>query len=85
MFGLFAIRGHQFSPRIADLADMRLWRTNTRALIATLMPWQGWPCRQGVRFDEVAREQVDNRSTILLGCQRYALTMMVWRLKRWDG
>ncbi|GAA2680584.1 hypothetical protein GCM10010412_064850 [Nonomuraea recticatena] len=31
VFGLFAICGYQFSPRIADLADTRLWRTNTAA------------------------------------------------------
>ncbi|MFI6456995.1 Tn3 family transposase [Streptosporangium amethystogenes] len=30
--GLFAICGYQFSPRIADLADTRLWRTNARAV-----------------------------------------------------
>lgn len=29
VFGLFAICGYQFSPRLADLADTRLWRTNT--------------------------------------------------------
>ncbi|ABW14141.1 transposase Tn3 family protein [Parafrankia sp. EAN1pec] len=31
VFGLFAISGYQFSPRIADLADTRLWRTRTDA------------------------------------------------------
>ncbi|TQN31697.1 TnpA family transposase [Haloactinospora alba] len=31
VFGLFAICGYQFSPRIADLGDTRLWRTNTHA------------------------------------------------------
>lgn len=31
VFGLFAICGYQFSPRIADLGDTRLWRTKTRA------------------------------------------------------
>ncbi|SFI32751.1 Transposase and inactivated derivatives, TnpA family [Streptosporangium canum] len=36
VFGLFAICGYQFSPRIADLADMRLWRTNTRAVYGPL-------------------------------------------------
>lgn len=36
VFGLFAICGYQFSPRIADLADMRLWGTNTRATYGPL-------------------------------------------------
>ncbi|WP_218136228.1 Tn3 family transposase [Nonomuraea jiangxiensis] len=36
VFGLFAICGYQFSPRIADLADMRLWRTNTAATYGPL-------------------------------------------------
>ncbi|WP_405151208.1 transposase [Sphaerisporangium sp. NBC_01403] len=36
VFGLFAICGYQFSPRIADLADTRLWRTNTRAVYGPL-------------------------------------------------
>jgi TnpA family transposase len=31
VFGLFAICGYQFSPRIADISDARLWRTNTAA------------------------------------------------------
>ncbi|CAI7974465.1 transposase [Frankia sp. Hr75.2] len=31
VFGLFAISGYQFSPRIADLADTRLWRTRPDA------------------------------------------------------
>lgn len=31
VFGLLAICGYQFSPRIADLGDTRLWRTNTSA------------------------------------------------------
>jgi TnpA family transposase len=29
VFGLFAICGYQFSPRIADLTDTRLWRIDT--------------------------------------------------------
>lgn len=36
VFGLFAICGYQFSPRIADLGDTRLWRTNTRAVYGPL-------------------------------------------------
>jgi TnpA family transposase len=36
VFGLFAICGYQFSPRIADLGDTRLWRTNTRATYGPL-------------------------------------------------
>ncbi|QKV96984.1 Tn3 family transposase [Streptomyces sp. NA02950] len=31
VFGLFAICGYQFSPRIADISDARLRRTNTAA------------------------------------------------------
>jgi TnpA family transposase len=31
VFGLFAICGYQFSPRIADLSDTRLWRIDTAA------------------------------------------------------
>ncbi len=31
VFGLFAICGYQFSPRIADLGDTRLWRTRADA------------------------------------------------------
>ncbi|MFC9854702.1 Tn3 family transposase [Streptomyces prasinus] len=31
VFGLFAICGYPFSPRIADISDARLWRTNTAA------------------------------------------------------
>ncbi|WP_052852705.1 Tn3 family transposase [Streptomyces avicenniae] len=31
VFGLFAICGYQFSPRIADISDARLWRTKTAA------------------------------------------------------
>ncbi|MDW6064617.1 Tn3 family transposase [Streptomyces sp. FXJ1.4098] len=38
VFGLFAICGYQFSPRIADLSDARLWRTNTAADYGPLQP-----------------------------------------------
>ena len=31
VFGLFAICGYQFSPRIADLSDTRLWRIDPDA------------------------------------------------------
>ncbi|RPK48389.1 Tn3 transposase DDE domain protein [Streptomyces sp. ADI92-24] len=31
VFGLFAICGYQFSPRIADISDSRLWRTHADA------------------------------------------------------
>jgi len=30
VFGLFAICGYQFAPRIADISDARLWRIRTR-------------------------------------------------------
>ncbi|MGW1817438.1 Tn3 family transposase [Streptomyces sp. NPDC002125] len=38
VFGLFAICGYQFSPRIADISDARLWRTNTAAGYGPLQP-----------------------------------------------
>ncbi|WP_434101103.1 Tn3 family transposase [Streptomyces malaysiensis] len=38
VFGLFAICGYQFSPRIADISDARLWRTNTAADYGPLQP-----------------------------------------------
>ena len=31
VFGLFWLLGHQFSPRLADLGDARLWRIDRRA------------------------------------------------------
>ena len=31
VFGLFAICGYQFSPRIADISDSRMWRIDTTA------------------------------------------------------
>ncbi|WP_326822989.1 nitroreductase/quinone reductase family protein [Streptosporangium sp. NBC_01756] len=43
VFGLFAICGYQFSPRIADLGDTRLWCTNTRAVCGTVCTWTP-PC-----------------------------------------
>ncbi|GAA0838223.1 hypothetical protein GCM10009525_47670 [Streptosporangium amethystogenes subsp. fukuiense] len=49
VFGLFAICGYQFSPRIADLADMRLWRTNTRATYGPLEHMS----RHVVRLDRI--------------------------------
>lgn len=49
MFGLFAICGYQFSPRIADLADMRLWRTNIRATYGPLEHMS----RHVVRLDRI--------------------------------
>jgi TnpA family transposase len=30
VFGLFAICGYQFAPRIADISDARLWRIKTK-------------------------------------------------------
>ncbi|WP_344948297.1 Tn3 family transposase [Sphaerisporangium flaviroseum] len=47
--GLFAICGYQFSPRIADLADTRLWRTNTRAVYGPLEHMS----RHVVRLDKI--------------------------------
>jgi len=49
VFGLFAICGYQFSPRIADLADTRLWRTNTRAVYGPLDQMS----RHTVRLDRI--------------------------------
>ncbi|MGN9787952.1 Tn3 family transposase [Nonomuraea sp. ZG12] len=47
--GLFSICGYQFSPRIADLADTRLWRTNTRAVYGPLEHMS----RHTVRLDKI--------------------------------
>ncbi|MFF4779219.1 Tn3 family transposase [Microtetraspora fusca] len=49
VFGLFAICGYQFSPRIADLGDTRLWRTNTRATYGPLDHMS----RHTVRLDRI--------------------------------
>ncbi|MBA9005695.1 Tn3 family transposase [Thermomonospora cellulosilytica] len=49
VFGLFAICGYQFSPRIADLADTRLWRTNTRTTYGPLDHMS----RHTVRLDRI--------------------------------
>ncbi|MBX9387494.1 Tn3 family transposase [Streptomonospora nanhaiensis] len=49
VFGLFAICGYQFSPRIADLGDTRLWRTNTRAVYGPLDSMS----RHTVRLDRI--------------------------------
>jgi TnpA family transposase len=49
VFGLFAICGYQFSPRIADLGDMRLWRTNTRAVYGPLDHMS----RHAIRLDRI--------------------------------
>lgn len=38
VFGLFAICGYRFPPRIADISDARLWRTNTAADYGPLQP-----------------------------------------------
>ncbi|WP_160166735.1 Tn3 family transposase [Nocardiopsis kunsanensis] len=49
VFGLFAICGYQFSPRIADVGDTRLWRTNTRASYGPLDQMS----RHTVRLDKI--------------------------------
>jgi TnpA family transposase len=41
VFGLFAICGYQFSPRIPDLTDTRLWRTSSAADYGPLNPASG--------------------------------------------
>ena len=33
MFGLFALLGYQFSPRIADMGDSKLWRFNSMLIM----------------------------------------------------
>jgi TnpA family transposase len=55
VFGLFAICGYQFSPRIADLADTRLWRTNTRASYGPLDQMS----RHTIRLDTVRAHWAD--------------------------
>ncbi|MBD3006438.1 Tn3 family transposase [Streptomyces sp. 5-10] len=49
VFGLFAICGYQFSPRIADISDARLWHTNTAADYGPLQPIS----KHTVRLDRV--------------------------------
>lgn len=41
VFGLFAICGYQFSPRIADISDARLWRFDLAAGYGPLEPVSG--------------------------------------------
>ncbi|MBG0823619.1 Tn3 family transposase [Planomonospora sp. ID91781] len=55
VFGLFAICGYQFSPRIADLGDTRLWRTNTRATYGPLDAMS----RHTIRLDKVRSHWAD--------------------------
>lgn len=38
VFGLFAICGYQFSPRIADISDARLWRFDLARNYGPLQP-----------------------------------------------
>jgi TnpA family transposase len=45
VFGLFAICGYQFSPRIADISDTRLWRINVAADYGPLQPVSGYVVR----------------------------------------
>ncbi len=49
VFGLFAICGYQFSPRIADIGDARLWRTHASADYGPLQD----ASRHTVRLDRV--------------------------------
>ncbi|MEU3991737.1 Tn3 family transposase [Streptomyces platensis] len=49
VFGLFAICGYQFSPRIADIGDARLWRTHASAAYGPLQE----ASRHTVRLDRV--------------------------------
>ncbi|GAB2859000.1 Tn3-like element Tn3 family transposase [Actinocorallia aurea] len=55
VFGMFAICGYQFSPRIADLGDTRLWRTNTRAAYGPLDSMS----RHTIRLDKVRAHWAD--------------------------
>ncbi|WUW03117.1 transposase [Streptosporangium sp. NBC_01469] len=55
VFGLFAICGYQFSPRIADLGDTRLWRTNTRAVYGPLDAMS----RHTIRLDRIRAHWCD--------------------------
>ncbi|MCX5141873.1 Tn3 family transposase [Streptomyces sp. NBC_00338] len=49
VFGLFAICGYQFSPRIADIGDARLWRTHATADYGPLQD----ASRHTIRLDRV--------------------------------
>jgi TnpA family transposase len=55
VFALFAICGYQFSPRIADLADTRLWRTDRNARYRPLNPL----ARHKIRLARVAEHWGD--------------------------
>ncbi len=47
VFGLFALLGYKFSPRIADLPDQRFWRLDRDADYGAL--------------DELSRHRLDKR------------------------
>ncbi|WP_328786155.1 Tn3 family transposase [Streptomyces sp. NBC_00273] len=49
VFGLFVICGYQFSPRIADISDARLWRTHASADYGPLQDIS----RHTVRLDRI--------------------------------
>ena len=49
VFGLFAICGYQFSPRIADISDSRMWRIATTASYG---PFDELP-RHRIRLDRI--------------------------------
>jgi TnpA family transposase len=55
VFGLFAICGYQFSPRIADVSDARLWRTSTAADYGPLQPVSN----HTIRLDRIRAHRPD--------------------------
>ncbi|MCZ2805628.1 Tn3 family transposase [Modestobacter sp. VKM Ac-2983] len=55
VFGLFAVCGYQFAPRIADLPDTRLWRANPTADYGSLQQTS----RHLVHTDRIAQHWPD--------------------------
>ncbi|MBV9026946.1 MAG: Tn3 family transposase [Streptomycetaceae bacterium] len=55
VFGLFAICGYQFSPRIADISDARLWRFDMSADYGPLEPVS----RQRVQVERIRQHWED--------------------------
>jgi len=55
VFGIFALLGYQFSPRLADLGELRLWRLDPRADYGTL----DRVARHPIKRDLIARHWDD--------------------------
>ncbi|OKI22866.1 hypothetical protein A6A08_18075 [Nocardiopsis sp. TSRI0078] len=85
VFGLFAICGYQFSPRIADLGDTRLWRTNTSAVYGPLDQMSRHTVRLGTVRDHWA-DMLRLAGSLTTGAVRgYDLVRMLSREGRPTG